>query len=94
MVPSAHVRNAAIIALGFALGCGCAPRLVRQNEYRAWVNGFVYGAFGSHDLDVRDVCASGRARQVDVEHSAGTVLATAFSLGLYTPRQIRVRCLP
>ncbi len=94
MVRAEHVRKAAIMAFGLALGSGCAPHLVRPNEYRAWSNGFVYGAFGQRAFDVRDICASGKAREVEVEQSAGTVLLTLFSLGLYTPRQVRVRCAP
>jgi len=84
----------ALLALA-ALSLGaCAPREVRPQEYQAWVNGFVFGLVGQRSLDVRDVCPSGSARQVEVRQTATTTLLTVASFGLYSPRQVRIRCRP
>lgn len=90
----ARWRPRALLAL-VGVSCGaCAPRQVRPDEYSAWVNGFGFGLFGSRALDVRDVCPSGSARQVEVEQTAATVSLTLVSVGLYTPRQVRIHCRP
>jgi hypothetical protein len=90
--PRARWKPRALLALT-ALSCwGCAPREVRPGEYQAWVNGFGFGLIGERELDVRDVCRSGRARGVAVEQTATTTLVTLLSLGLYSPRQVRIRC--
>jgi hypothetical protein len=92
--PRARCQPRALLAL-LALACAaCAPRQVRPNEYSAWTNGFVYGLIGSSSLDVRDVCTSGSARRVAVEQSGATTLLTLVSLGLYTPRKVRIHCRP
>jgi hypothetical protein len=85
-------RDCLALVLAALLALACAPREVRPGEYRAWVNGFGYGLVGSRALDVRDVCASGGAERVEVRQTAGTVAASALSLGLYTPRQVRIHC--
>ena len=67
---------------------------MKPNEYAAWVNGFGFGLFGSRSIDVRDVCQSGVARRVAVEQTPTTTVLTLVSLGVYTPRQVRIRCQP
>jgi hypothetical protein len=90
--PRARWDRCALLALTL-LTCGaCAPREVKPNEYRAWVNGFGFGLFGSRSLDVRDVCPSGSAERVAVEQTASTTVLTLVSFGLYSPRQVRIRC--
>ena len=57
--------------------------------YRSY---FLAGAVGSGDVDVRDYCRSGVARQVRTESSFGTMLISVLTVGIYTPRVVTITC--
>jgi hypothetical protein len=70
---------------------GCAAR---QGVKRVWVNAWALGAFGGGDVDMRDLCASGKAREVSVGASWSTLGISVVTLGVYTPREVKVTCVP
>ena len=59
-----------------------------------WLPTYLFGAIGGGDLDLRDVCPSGAADQLSVGSSWGTLGVSVATLGVYTPREARVRCVP
>ena len=59
-----------------------------------WLPTYLFGAIGGGDLDVRDVCPSGTVDQLSVGSSWSTLGVSVVTLGVYTPREARVRCMP
>jgi hypothetical protein len=78
-----------LLAFTLALSA-CAPH--RQNVRRVWLPAYGFGAFGGGDLDVRDVCASGAADELSVGSTWATLGISLATLGIYTPREVRVQC--
>jgi hypothetical protein len=64
----------------------------RADVHRVWLPTYAFGAFGGGDLDVRDVCVSGSADQLAVGSSWATLGVSLVTLGVYTPREAKVRC--
>jgi hypothetical protein len=83
--------RAALVALCLVLSSCAAPG---ANVRRVLLPAYVFGAFGGGDLDVRDVCASGRASDMSVGSSGRTLAVSVVTLGIYTPREARLRCVP
>ncbi|HKY37613.1 MAG TPA: hypothetical protein VJN18_16840 [Polyangiaceae bacterium] len=79
------------LALGVML-TGCAAH--RSNVRNVWLPAYVFGAFGGGDLDVRDHCASGVADELSVGSSWATLGVSVATIGIYTPREVRLRCAP
>jgi hypothetical protein len=79
------------LALGVTLA-GCAAQ--RPNVRSVWLPAYVFGAFGGGDLDVRDHCASGNADELSVGSSWATLGVSVATIGIYTPREVRLRCAP
>jgi len=59
---------------------------------KVWLPAYAFGAFGGGDLDVRDLCASGSADELSVGSTWGTLGVSLATLGVYTPREVKVRC--
>jgi hypothetical protein len=79
------------LVLGVMLvGCAAQGSSVRS----VWLPAYVFGAFGGGDLDVRDYCASGTADELSVGSSWATLGVSIASIGIYTPREVRLRCAP
>jgi hypothetical protein len=57
-----------------------------------WLPTYGFGAFGGGDLDVRDLCASGGADELSVGSSWATLGVSVATLGVYTPREAKVKC--
>lgn len=79
----------AAVCLGLA-ACAAPSSDVR----RVWLPAYGFGAFGGGDVDVRDVCASGRASELSVGSTWRTLGVSVVTLGVYTPREARLRCAP
>lgn len=71
---------------------GCASH--QSATQRVWLRAYLFGAIGGGDLDVRDVCPSGSADQLSVGASWSTLGVSLVTLGVYTPREAKVRCAP
>jgi len=78
-----------VLASAILLGCA-GERGVREREIS--VHRYVFGAFGGASVDVRDVCASGRAERIEVTRRFWAYAASFASLGLYLPHQLRIAC--
>ena len=70
----------------------CAAR--RQGARSVWLHAYVFGAIGGGDADVRDLCASGSARELSVGSTWATLGVSVVTLGVYTPREVKVLCAP
>jgi Flp pilus assembly protein protease CpaA len=71
-----------------APACAGAPPQVRS----VWLPTYAFGAIGGGDLDLRDVCAAAGAAELSVGSSWGTLAVSFITLGVYTPREAKVRC--
>jgi hypothetical protein len=75
---------------------GCAPVLQSNagSTERYWLPAYAFGAVAGGELDLRDVCRSGRAEELAIGATWLTVGVSVLTLGVYTPREARVRCAP
>jgi hypothetical protein len=55
---------------------------------------YALGALGGGNLDVRDHCPRGALRELSVGSSWATLGVSLATLGVYTPREVRVSCAP
>ena len=80
--------------LAGALCCSCvtttAAALPPAREH--WVPGYVFGLWGKAELDVRDDCPVTGADSVRIGVTWSTILVSLVTVGMYTPREVRVRC--
>ena len=74
-----------------ALGCA-ATTPVASAPHRHWVPGYVFAIWGKAELDVRDDCPTTAAASVRVDTTWTTLLVSVVTLGMYTPREVRVTC--
>ena len=83
----------AFSAACLVLGCASAPaRGATAPIHDHWLPGYVFGIWGKSELDVRDDCPSTGAASVRIGASWGTLAVAALTLGVYTPREVRIRC--
>jgi hypothetical protein len=83
-----RIRAALLCAcLGLA---SCAAQ--RADVRTVWLPAYAFGALGGGDLDVRDLCAAGAADELSVGSTWATLGVSVVTLGVYTPREVRVRC--
>ena len=69
---------------------GCAAQ--RADVRTVWLPAYAFGALGGGDLDVRDLCVNGAADELSVGSTWATLGVSVATLGVYTPREARVRC--
>jgi hypothetical protein len=79
------------------LGCclatvSCAAQ--RPAARSVWLPAYAFGAIGGGDLDVRDYCPSGAISELSVGSTWATLGVSLATLGVYTPREAKVRCAP
>ncbi|MEP7050292.1 MAG: hypothetical protein ABJB12_08070 [Pseudomonadota bacterium] len=87
------MRSALCLAPLLAGCLGCAAGLPPPAAaHQHWVAGYVFGLWGKADLDVRDDCPTAGAESVRIGTTWSTLLVSAATLGVYTPREVRVLC--
>ncbi len=75
------------------LGCtGSSARGPASPIHDHWLSGYVLGIWGKSELDVRDDCPNTGAASVRVGATWATLAVSVVTLGIYTPREVRVRC--
>lgn len=75
------------------LSCaGTAAREPVAPVHDHWLSGYVLGIWGKSELDVRDDCPNTGAASVRVGATWATLAVSVVTLGIYTPREVRVRC--
>jgi hypothetical protein len=82
------------LALAAALSCGCAgatPAVVAPPREH-WVPGYLFGIWGKAELDARDDCPTTGPDNVRIGATWSTLLVSVVTLGMYTPREVRVQC--
>lgn len=67
-------------------------RVPAEAQHRLWRSFYAGGLIGHAEIDLRDVCASGRAREVRTGEDALTLALTIVTLGVYAPRRVVVTC--
>ena len=80
--------------------CGCALSACATGNSRGalaashdhWLPGYVLGIWGKAELDVRDDCPKTGAASVRGGSTWTTLVVTVVTLGIYTPREVRVQC--
>ncbi len=83
-----QVRTALMLCcLGLA-GCSASTDGAR----RVWLPAYALGAIGGGDLDVRDYCPAGSRQELSVSASWATLGVSLATLGVYTPREVTIRC--
>ncbi len=82
------IRFAVVLCSLALAGCAAPP----AGTQRVWLPAYALGAIGGGDLDVRDYCAPGATRELSVGSSWATLGVSAVTLGIYTPREVRIRC--
>ncbi|RYZ08940.1 MAG: hypothetical protein EOO73_06515 [Myxococcales bacterium] len=87
------ISRVALFGLGLGL-VACAARTDRPPVRTLWLPAWGFGAFGGGDLDLRDACPHGTPREVSVGSSWATFGVSLATLGVYTPREAKVRCAP
>jgi hypothetical protein len=82
--------------LWLSLGClACVACAAGRPDVRSvWLPTYLFGSIGGGDLDVRDVCPSGTADQLSIGSTWSTLGVSVVTLGVYTPREAKVRCAP
>jgi hypothetical protein len=95
------MKKLAIAAVVLSLMTGCAVQRfdVRPDTQNAPThdnsqNFWVYGIGQSEDIDAAKVCGSAsNVQRVETQMTAGNVGLTILTLGIYSPRQVRVYCI-
>jgi hypothetical protein len=59
--------------------------------HEEWTDFFIFGLVGTEEFDVRAYC-SGPASEVRTGGNVGTVVVSALTLGIYTPRKVYIHC--
>jgi hypothetical protein len=81
----------ALLLLVFFASCAEPPNAVAPVREH-WAPAYVFGIWGKSELDVRDDCPTTGAARVRVGATWSTVLVSLVTLGMYTPREVIVRC--
>jgi len=81
-----------LLLLCGTLGCASRPSPAASPTREHWVPGYVFGIWGKAELDVRDDCPSTGASAVKIGATWSTLLVSLVTLGMYTPREVRVSC--
>jgi len=59
---------------------------------RVLLPAYALGAIGGGDVDVRDYCPAGSVGEIYVGTSFRTLGLSLVTLGVYTPRELQIRC--
>jgi len=76
------------MGLGLAAAACGAPEATGT---RVLMPSYLLGTLGAYALDVRGLCP-GRTAEVELASTPGTIAMSLLTLGIYTPRELRVRC--
>jgi hypothetical protein len=86
------------LALVLFLGTACFHQVVQTGRAagstvvdKPWVPGWLWGLVANDEIDVRQSCPMGVA-VVETEQSFMNGLASAVTLGIFTPQHVRITC--
>jgi hypothetical protein len=79
---------APLLLLVSLTACTTAP----ARSVRFWTPSYAFGTLGYRDYDVRSYCGERGARRLQVTGTPGTLLVSALTLGVYTPREVTLEC--
>ncbi len=81
-----------MLTCALVVGCASTSPVAVGPERAHWVRGYVFGIWGKAEIDVRDDCPTTGAESVRIGTTWSTLLVTLVTLGMYTPREVRVQC--
>ena len=89
-----------LLALGL-VGCASVtatpdqmPKTAAQPTYEESIDFFLWGLTpSSHFVDLNEVCPGGNVRQVQAQTTFVNGLLGTITLGIYSPRTIKVWCM-
>lgn len=67
-------------------------RYPAAEEKTKWASFYLFGVVGHAEIDVRDHCKSGYAREVYLSSDILTIGVTVLTLGIYVPRKVTITC--
>jgi len=85
------LRAALLLSLCWGLSA-CQGQTGRPAPRTAWLPTYGFGAFGGGDVDMRDFCPNGAVAELSVGSTWATLGVSVATLGVYTPREVRVQC--
>ncbi len=68
------------------------PRYPAGEEKTHWSHFYFWGTVGHADIDLRDYCSTGHAREVYLSSDILMVGLTIITLGIYIPRKVTITC--
>lgn len=80
-------RALMLCSLGL-VSCAAPP----AGTQRIWLETYALGAIAPADLDLRDYCPNGAPHELSVGSTWETLGISLLTLGVYTPREVRIRC--
>jgi hypothetical protein len=90
MTPGSLATSGLLLACLAASSCAAPAPATRVIPLRS----YVLGTLGDREIDLRDVCGDQPAQTLEVAPSASSLALGVLTLGLYTPRQVRITCAP
>ncbi|MFO0570656.1 MAG: hypothetical protein U0263_33780 [Polyangiaceae bacterium] len=92
-VPAPRFVVLALVALTSACSVTFRDARVPAGEEKSeWAHHYLLGAVGEAEVDVRDHCSTGRAREIWVGEDVLTLGVSIVTLGIYTPRKVAIVC--
>jgi hypothetical protein len=86
----------ALAALVSASGCFHVrfknPNVVPGTVHERWTAHFLFGVIGDEVVDAREFCGTEEVSEVTTGTSVATWLISVFSLGIFSPNKVTVRC--
>ncbi|MCS6837361.1 MAG: Bor family protein [Bdellovibrionaceae bacterium] len=95
------MKNFILLSLVAALVSSCTTvtissrekyRLSSEPTYQASLGFWLGGLVGEKEFDVVEACNGANPLQVQTQHTATDVLIFMVTLGIYSPRSVRVWC--
>jgi hypothetical protein len=89
------------VALGLLMlfaGTGCFrvrlknPNVIPGQTHERWTAHFLYGLVGDETVDAREFCGTEEVSEVATGTNVATWLISVFSLGVFSPNKVYVRC--
>ena len=85
-------RGVLMLTAALCFGCARATPSAAAPVRGHWAPGYVFGMWGKAEFDARDDCPTTGPDTVRIGASWSTLLVSVLTLGMYTPREVRIQC--
>ena len=93
------MKLAVTVCLAIAIaGSGCFrvrlknPQVIPGQVHERWTAHFLFGIVGNEQVDAREFCGTDEVSEVATGTNVATWLISVFSLGIFSPNKVYVRC--